>query len=397
MLEDTLQKAIGRLRAYPGSRAGCATNPAKPKLGEAASEPGRARPAKLRSVHHFGPDTRDTGGMETVVRTLAAETIGCDRATAHPTRSSRGHVTTLLMAFRAVLTLITLDREDIVHIHLSENGSFIREGTLALLARSRHLALVVTNHGATFETFAATHPRLVGAVLSSADVCLSLSDSTRRVSQMLAPNAVCARVVNPVPEDRSSPPADTTDEIVLFAGEVGTRKGVDVLLRAWEDVSLHRTAARLLIAGPSTSFVVSASATVEVLGALPTQRVRELIRSARLVVLPSRDEALPMILTEALAAGRPFVSSRVGGIPDLAHDVQALVEVEDPASLAHEMLVLLADPKLARSRGEAGRRFHARTRSIEAVDAVMRVHYEAAATHRRDNVRRHALPRWRAT
>ncbi len=64
-----------------------------------------------------------------------------------------------------------------------------------------------------------------------------------------------------------------------------------------------------------------------------------------------------MVLTEAMSLGRPFVSTPVGGIPELADEGGMLVAVDDEIGLADRLTDLLADPQLARRIGERGRRF----------------------------------------
>ena len=65
---------------------------------------------------------------------------------------------------------------------------------------------------------------------------------------------------------------------------------------------------------------------------------------------------LPVV--EAMAAGRPVVASRAGGIPELVADGRTglLVEPGDPLALADALLTLLADPERARAMGAAGRK-----------------------------------------
>jgi glycosyltransferase involved in cell wall biosynthesis len=102
----------------------------------------------------------------------------------------------------------------------------------------------------------------------------------------------------------------------------------------------------------------------------------ELLAGARVVALPSRAEGMPMTLTEAMSAGRPFVSTPVGGIPELAAGGGGmLVPVGDAEALARCLIGFLAGPALARSLGERGRRFCAETRSVEVIDTRLRELY----------------------
>ena len=334
-------------------------------------------------VHHFGPDTRDAGGIETVLRTFEADLVGADAVRLHPTLSRAGRWRSARLALSAAWSILRLADTTVVHAHLSERGSFVREGLLVAIARWRGLPVVITNHGAKFVEFATRRPRLVAFVLSRADVALCLSAEAERTSLRLAPGADHRRVANPVRADDGALPADATGELVLFAGAIGTRKGADVLARAWAIVAARRPGAQLVLVGPSTDLQLAPQARLEVRPAASVEEVRRLIREARVVVLPSRHEAMPVILIEALAAGRPFVSTPIAGIPDLADGVQALVPVGDHERLAAEIVALLEDPGLARRRGEAGRALHHRSQSIEAVGPVVRDAYLTAIARRR--------------
>jgi glycosyltransferase involved in cell wall biosynthesis len=80
---------------------------------------------------------------------------------------------------------------------------------------------------------------------------------------------------------------------------------------------------------------------------------------------------------EAMSLGRPFVSTPVGGIPELAGEGGLLVPVGDTAGLADRLTDLLADPTLARTIGERGRQFCIATRSIALIDRRLRELYSA--------------------
>jgi L-malate glycosyltransferase len=83
--------------------------------------------------------------------------------------------------------------------------------------------------------------------------------------------------------------------------------------------------------------------------------VAALLAASDLFVLPSRWEASPNALIEAMAAGLPVVATRVGGIPELVDDgtTGVLVGVDDAAAMSGEILALLQRPDRAAALGRA--------------------------------------------
>ncbi|MEI2387983.1 glycosyltransferase family 4 protein [Breoghania sp. JC706] len=83
---------------------------------------------------------------------------------------------------------------------------------------------------------------------------------------------------------------------------------------------------------------------------------REAFAMARTVVIPSRAESLPYIVLEAMAAGRPVIATRVGGIPEIfAGAEEDLVAPGDAPALASAMQLALHDPITARNKATARR------------------------------------------
>lgn len=76
------------------------------------------------------------------------------------------------------------------------------------------------------------------------------------------------------------------------------------------------------------------------------------------VVLTSRNEGSPVSLIEAMAAARPVVATRVGGVPDLVEDGQhgLLVPADDVEALARAIEDVVSSPDRGRAMGEAGRK-----------------------------------------
>jgi glycosyltransferase involved in cell wall biosynthesis len=329
-------------------------------------------------VHHFGPDPATVGGMATVIRVLTEHDIGGDVVDAHPTWRPQSRLATARLFATSAWALMKMPAGDVAHIHLSERGSFLREGALLALAHRRGLVTVTTIHGASFLPFARRYPWLVSAVLRRAELVTCLDRATLDRVRLRAPRVRSELLPNPVVVDGDFTPADETHELVVFAGEVGLRKGADVLQGAWRLVARRRPRAQCLIVGPAGNFTPPDAERLEVRPPVGPIEMREILRRARVVALPAHAEGMPMVLTEAMSLGRPFVGTPVGAIAELAEEGGMLVPVGDELALADRLTELLANPELARMIGERGRQFCLDTRSVEVIDARLRGLYSAA-------------------
>jgi glycosyltransferase involved in cell wall biosynthesis len=96
------------------------------------------------------------------------------------------------------------------------------------------------------------------------------------------------------------------------------------------------------------------------------------------LVLPSLNEGTPVSAIEALAAGRPVVATRVGGVPDVVRDGEDgfLVDPGAVDDLAVRLAKLAADPSLRERMGAAGRervlKRYAVDRLVDDVDRLYR-------------------------
>jgi glycosyltransferase involved in cell wall biosynthesis len=341
-------------------------------------------------AYHFGPSTEYVGGMASVIATLVTHSLGVEKAIAVPTWVPRSHVRSGLLAARAAALVLRLPRCTAIHVHMSEGGSFVREAAILAVAKCRRLPRMVTIHGPGFADFSDRRPRLVGMVLRMASAITVLSEVDLAAVRRAAPSAHVEILPNPMPLDSDAGPVAETPEVVLFAGEVGLRKGADVLQQAWEMVARHRPLAKCIVVGPATELRLPETERLEVRGPVASEEVKKLIREARVIALPSRGEALPMILTEAMAAGRPFVSTPTGGIGSLA-DGGLIVPVEDHRALAEALIALLADPEHAQALGSAGRALCRKRMSPEAVGVRLRQLYNLSTGQRENGQHPHEI------
>ena len=141
-------------------------------------------------------------------------------------------------------------------------------------------------------------------------------------------------------------------QVVLAAGRLAPQKGFATLLAAAARWQNHDPCPVLVLAGqgPLDQALRAQADASGIRMRFLGQRadVPALLAGADVVAVPSAWEGQPLIVQEALRAGRPLVASRAGGIPDLTGaDAAVLVPPGDAAALAGAVLSVLDDPALA--------------------------------------------------
>jgi glycosyltransferase involved in cell wall biosynthesis len=149
-------------------------------------------------------------------------------------------------------------------------------------------------------------------------------------------------------------------EGVVFLGRLVEDKGFADLLEAW-DSSLGR----LVIVGDGplrgeAEARAQRDPSVQVLGQLSWADAMEVLRSARVAVVPARSyETFGLVVIEAFAHGVPVVATRLGALEELVDDGEtgALVEPGDLEGL-RKALGMVSDPHTSVAFGERARQVY---------------------------------------
>jgi glycosyltransferase involved in cell wall biosynthesis len=248
-------------------------------------------------------------------------------------------------------------RPDILHGHGAKGGVYARLfGSLLRVFRYR-VARLYSPHGGSlhYDERTATG-RLFFAIENVmgrfTDHILFVSDYERRTyrRKIGEPRAPFTLVYNGVkasefqPVEKASPTAD-----FLFIGMMRDLKGPDIFIDALAEAGgrLGRPLTAVMVGEglDRQKYVEQARrlGLAEAVRFLPPMPAREAFALAEIIVVPSRAEAMPYIVLEALAAGMPMIASSVGGIPEIFPAGSPALILPDRAQLAARMLAALGD------------------------------------------------------
>lgn len=337
------------------------------------------RDAKLRVLQVIG-DGRPGGGATVVLglaRDLArlgvAVTVASDAGSHILDEASRANIPVLGLDFsrrrRSVTNAQLLHRHlrlfapALVHAHGARAGV-----PVSMMAMAARVPIAYTVHGFHFlqkppvaREFAKLAERYC-IRQARMTVFVSRHDAEIARREGLIGRRTCWKIIhNGSPWAEPSAPAQMPSFDIVYLGRLVPGKNVLILPRIL--LALRPARPSLCIIGGGEAEVslrravgeAGLAGQVTFLGSLRQSEAVAYLSSARVLILPSRWEGLPMCVIEAAHRGLPTVASNVGGTREVVTDGETgyLVEVDDVASYAQRLRQLLDDESLRRKMGQS--------------------------------------------
>lgn len=327
---------------------------------------------KTPSVLMVGPSLTSRGGMATVEKQLVdfLPREGIDVAFLS-TYEDAGKLRKAFVAIKAYFAFCrSVDRYDIIHIHMASRASYERKALFARRALKNGKKVIIHHHGGEFGMWfdgelSAARQREVRSLFAKADRVIVLSEEWLNWfdsrgfcidSFVVMHNAV------PVPIDSCTP---GSHHDVLFLGRLDSNKSPDVLLRASKAMLDANPDASLLFGGDgfvecyeTLARELGIEQRCEFLGWITGEDKERLFHRAGIYCLPSKNEGMPMSVLEAMAHGLPVIATPVGGVPRLISNNADgfIVSVDDVDRLSQILVDLAGDPIRRATVGAAARK-----------------------------------------
>lgn len=370
-------------------------------------------PLRLAILGHFPVDSPPQGGVQSVIANLRDALAARDDIELHLIQHRRGIPNG--MANRAGYTMHNLAADDsrlvpnmmrtggrvaAVLRDIAPDALSTHQPEYALAAFDSGLPTVHTIHGfpaqefwtrSGFFTRAATlwEVRQERQMLGRARHIIAITDHVIELYRQRT-NARFHRVDNPISPLFFEPGPPPEPNRLLFVGNLNTRKGVEIAIAAVDLLRPRFPALILDIIGAATdpayaervqSLAEPLGDAVHFHGPVGQAEIKAWLDRSQALVLTSYMEHAPMIISEAMAAGRAVVATEVGGVAGMVEPgvTGYLAPAGNAEAVAEGLAKVLSDPEHAAILGDnaaqvARRRFHPQAVAdgyLEALQAAM--------------------------
>lgn len=291
------------------------------------------------NVLMIGSDLSVKGGMTTVVKSFLSNNFEDVNIAYVPTHIENvGKMYKILFFIKSLIIIVKnliMNDIDIVHIHLSERGSFFRKLIVVLICKVFGKKVIIHLHGADFKEFYNNNRYLQNIIrkmflIADSVIVLGTSwnDFVKGIDQSI--NTIIIRNSVEIREEKVN--YDGININILFLAVIIKRKGifdfVKVASNLINDNELKKYNLKFIVAGSGKDenevkkYIKDRNlqSYFRLEGWVSGEKKIEIIKKCQLFVLPSYNEGLPLSILEAMSYGLPVISTTVGSIDEVVID-----------------------------------------------------------------------------
>ena len=313
-----------------------------------------------------GPNRGANGGIASVVNEYYK--AGLDKLCEleyFPTITTGSLVNKLACFFIAITNMKkAIRRNDIIHIHMSKNGSFYRKALFVKEAKKQHKKIIIHIHSSQFMQFYNTSnkyaKKYIRSILNKADKVIVLSEFWYNTFDEIVSKEKLVVLPNGITRTQYYD-KEYDDQNILFLGRLTELKGIYDLMLAFNIVLGAYPHAHLYIGGKGEDDncktkceELDITNRVSFCGWVSGDKKEKLLQQCSIFVLPSYTEGMPVSLLEAMSFGCSCIATNVGGVPDIIEDKVngLLVRPGKPDELSSAISELLSDIKMKKQLGK---------------------------------------------
>lgn len=320
----------------------------------------------MTKVLMVGNDSTVKGGITSVITQLMSHdwySEGIDMRFI-PTYVDSNSVNKILFfakAYKEIQREIHTNKPDVVHIHMSYKGSFIRKYLIHNLCKRNEIPDIIHLHGSEFKKWydetSGFMKMKIKQLLLEAKAFVVLGDKWEQAIKEIEQKTKTVVVSNTVAVPQESVNWNEPFSI-LFLGVLIKRKGVSDLLKATkimkEKLTINEFNVIIAGIGPEENNLkkeakdLNIESIVDFVGWTDGEMKKKLLKKCQMLVLPSYNEGLPIAILEAMSYAMPIVASNVGDISSAVIDGVngSLIESGNVEMLANELCKIIENKSL---------------------------------------------------
>ncbi len=296
----------------------------------------------------------------------------------------------LLVGLLQIMQVSIFNKSVIAHVNTAHDRSFFRKAVFIKLLKLLKIPIVLHLHSSEFHNFfndsSVKKQIFIKNIFKSTDKVIVLSNSWKKWYINTIEKREPIVIYNGMYDlNNSNDTISDREDIILFMGRLGKRKGTYDLLESFSIILKKKPNVKLILAGDGEIKECQQLATslgivknVDFLGWIGNDRKQELLNTSKVFTLPSYNEGFPLSILEAMSSRLPIVSSNAGGIEEEIEDGISgfLINAGDINKLAFYILNILENKELCDEVGNKARARYLNNFTIDKIIKDTRIVYE---------------------